>query len=301
MKASANEPRGDLSVTALYTAGAWSWGALPCADLVADHDTARVFRVVNAALAVARFFRLKAAPLAPSLLHRHAAIDHLVEAWSRDGANARASRRLRVLELAAGLSRRGITFSRDPAITYIEVDQPGVLAKKRALLERTDVGRAALARPNFRLVSGDVTTLALDDVCAPDGAPLFVIAEGLMMYLDADAQRALCRAVAARLARGGGGRFVFDFVPPSEQPPAGRVGRALEWLMKRFTRGQSFARDTRTRADTASDVIACGFDRVEALDPRDVAHRWNLPHPDAATQQLVFIADLGTHASRGTS
>ena len=299
MKASTSAQRGDLSVTALYTAGAWAWGAMPCAELVADQDTARVFRVVNAALAIARVLRLEAAPLAPSLLHRHAAIDHLLGAWTH--ASSRESPRRRVLELAAGLSRRGITFSRDPAIAYIEVDQPGVLAKKRALLERTDAGRAALARSNFRLLAGDVTTLALDEACPPDGAPLFVIAEGLMMYLDADAQRALCRAVAARLARGGGGRFVFDLVPPSEQPPAGRVGRALAWLMKRFTRGQSFARDARTRAQIAADVLACGFDRAEALDPRDVAHAWSLPHPDAPTQQLVFIADIGFHASRGTS
>jgi O-methyltransferase involved in polyketide biosynthesis len=272
----------DLSVTALYTAGAWAWGALPDAELFASADTARVFRVVNAALAVARFLRLDAAPLAPSLLHRHAAIDHLL----------RASRSAHVLELAAGLSRRGITFSSDASVTYIEVDRPSVIAKKRALLERSSAGRDALSRANLRLVSGDVTTLAFDELCPPDGAPLFVIAEGLAMYLTRDAQRALFRAVSTRLARGGGGRFVFDLVPPCEQPAPGRVGRALEWLMKKFTGGRSFERDARTRGDVIADLVACGFGSAFALEPRTVAHAWGLPHPDVVTQQLLFIADV---------
>jgi O-methyltransferase involved in polyketide biosynthesis len=268
-------------MTALYTAGTWAWGAFPNAELFASADTARVFRFVNAALAVARFLRLRAAPLATSLVHRHAAIDHLL----------RQSACREVVELATGLSRRGVTFSADPSMRYVEVDLPHVIAAKRDLLERTAEGRAAIARTNWSLVGADVTTLSLDAVAPPAAAhPLFVIAEGLMMYLDAEAQRALMRKVAARLAAGGGGTFVFDLVPASEQPRPGAVGRALEWLMKRFTGGKSFVRDTRSRADIVAEAHACGFRDVATIEPGAVARSWGLPLADAPSQQLLFTA-----------
>src|SRR5215472_2264861 len=96
---------GDLSVTALYTSQAWSWGGLSHAHLFANADAKRVFDATNAALAVSRIFRRDFAPLAQMLLHRHAMIDHLL----------RESGARQVLELAAGLSRRGAAFTEDPA------------------------------------------------------------------------------------------------------------------------------------------------------------------------------------------
>lgn len=277
----------DLSITALYTSATWSWGGLPNAELL-EHPRARgVFRAVNGTLALTQPFFGSAAPLRLALLHRHALIDAL----------ARASGHRRVIELAAGLSRRGVTMSEDPAIAYVEVDRPSVVETKRALLERTLAGRAALARDNFRIVAGDVTTASLDELAPPDGAPLFVIAEGLLMYLDADAQRALARAIGARLAKGGG-TFVFDYVPPCEQPPPGVVGRGLEWMMKRFTGGKGFAPDTRTRDEVLADLVRCGFERAEAIEPRAVARAWSLPHPEAATQQVVFVAHVAPSRDR---
>jgi O-methyltransferase involved in polyketide biosynthesis len=272
------EPRGDLSVTALYTSAAWAWGELPNARLLASVEATRVFKVVNVALTVARLFFTRLPSLAHSLLHRHTMIDHLLAA---SGAT-------RVIELACGLSRRGVTFSGDPGVTYVEVDLPHVVEKKRALLARD-----ALARPNWQLVEGDVSTLALGallpDARAATRSPLFVIAEGLLMYLDAASQRALFASVAARLRSAGGGTFVFDLVPACEQPRPGLIGRALSWLMKRFTGGKGFVRDTRTRGDIEAELRASGFDEVQLLEPQAVAREWHLPFPDADTQQLVFV------------
>ena len=172
------------------------------------------------------------------------------------------------------------------------------MATKRDLLGRTAAGRAALARPNLVLQAADVTATPFDSL-APDGAPLFVIAEGLFMYLDAGSQRGLAASIASRLAHGGG-TFVFDYVPPCEQPAPGTVGRGLEWLMKRFTRGQAFAKDMRTREEVIADLRAAGFDRVEAIEPRAVARDLGLPHPEAPTQQLVFVAHAG-HGPAGVA
>jgi O-methyltransferase involved in polyketide biosynthesis len=281
---------GDLSVTALYTSATWSWGRLPNAELLDHAHARRVFHVVNAVLGVTRPFIGLRAPLYLALIHRHTLIDALL----------RASGCLRVLELAAGLSRRGVTFTADPRIDYVEVDRPDVVAMKRKLLERTADGRAALARANFHLVAADVLTDSLEAVCPSDGTPLFVIAEGLLMYLESDAQRSLGRAVASRLAEGGG-TFVFDFVPPHELPPPGGVARGLDWVMKRFTGGQGFARDERTRDAVISDLRGCGFDEVEAIEPSVVARTWNLPHPEVATQQVVFVTHVHPKSPRGRS
>jgi O-methyltransferase involved in polyketide biosynthesis len=278
---------GDLSVTALYTAGVWGWGHMPNAELLDHADARRVFRIVNAALSLARPFIGRRAPLKVALLHRHAAIDELL----------RASGLTLVIELAAGLSRRGVTFTANPDIDYIEVDRPAVIARKRVLLERTQAGRLTLLRPRFKLVAADISELVLESLSSGDGRPAFIIAEGLMMYLEAEAQRALARRIVARL-RDGGGTFVFDYVPPAELPRAGLVGRALGWLMKRFTGGRAFAADVRSRGQVVQDLRECGFDDVECVEARKIANQTGLPFPHVASEQLIFIARVTRGAGR---
>ncbi len=266
----------DLSITALYTSQVWVWGGFRCARLFATREARVIFWWTNAFLLVARLFIWKLKSLKHSLLHRHAMIDAVVRQKSP----------AQVLELAAGLSRRGAAFSSDPDIDYVEVDLPHVLEKKRGLLQRTDEGRAIAERPNLRLLDGDVTELDLAALAGP--GERFVIAEGLLMYLNPDEQRALWRRIAD-LLDGPGGTFTFDLVPWVEQPPPGPVGRALEWLMKRFTGGKGFERDERTRADICADLKAAGFTTVECHEPADVADSWDLPSPNTPTQQLLFV------------
>jgi len=273
--------KGDLSVTALYTAGTWAWAELPGAELFDHRDTRTAFAVTNAALGLGRPFRGRPSSLRHTLVQRHVMIDRLLA----DAAGIQ-----HVLELAAGLSRRGAHVSADPAIRYTEVDLPPVLARKRALLERTPAGQAVLARRNLRLVAGDLAQIDLAGVAAaPPGQPLMVIAEGLLMYLDRDLQRDLFRRVRALL--GAGGVFGFDLVPMGEQPPPGVSGRTLGWLMRRATGGADFVRDTRTRSDVAEDLERAGF-TVSLLEPAAAPARWQVPHLDQPTQQLVFAAQV---------
>jgi O-methyltransferase involved in polyketide biosynthesis len=260
--------RSDLAPTALYTSATWSWARLPGAELLASRDADRVFAVTNAALRVARPTWARALPR--GLVQRHLMIDRLV-----DGARS-------VLELAAGLSPRGVRISADPGVSYTEVDRAPVVARKRQLLVRTPEGRSALARPNLRLVAADLGDGPLEPLCpAP---PEVVVAEGLFMYLDAPAQRALWRRVRALGPR----RFVFDLVPAVEQEAPGVGGRALGWLFARATGGAAFARDRRTRADIAGELRDLGF-AVALLEPRDVA---GLPHAGEKTQVLLFDCRL---------
>jgi O-methyltransferase involved in polyketide biosynthesis len=114
-----------------------------------------------------------------------------------------------------------------------------------------------------------------------------VIAEGFFMYLAADAQRALWRSLAAFLRSRG--TLVFDLVPAVEQPKPGRVGRFLDTLFRRFTKGATFAFDERTRDDLVRELHDAGFTEVTLVEPATAPASWTLPHLEARTQQLVFV------------
>jgi O-methyltransferase involved in polyketide biosynthesis len=275
----AAEP-GDLLVTALYTSQVWAWGGLSHAHLFASSDARRVFDATNAALGAARMFNRKLAPLRHSLLHRHAMIDHLLG----------ASGYRHVIELAAGFSRRGTAATSDAHMQYTELDLPHVVERKRELLRRTDTGQAVLARPGLRLVEGDVETASLEPFVRRR-EPVFVIAEGLMMYLAADARRGLFAKVRQLAATTGEVRFVFDLTPTDEEAaPPGIVERVLETAIKRSTGGRTFERDARTRKDIVTALREAGFDDIEALASSDIARAWNLPGPDRRTQVVLFVA-----------
>jgi len=192
-----------------------------------------------------------------------------------------------VLELAAGLSRRGASVSRDPGMHYVEVDLPKVVAHKQKLLGRTAPGREVAARENLRLVAGDVEEIALEDHVDQDG-PVFVIAEGLLMYLDAGQQQQLWSRIQSLLAARPGSKLVFDLVPFCEGRKGGMVGKLLEAMFKKATRGRTFAFDERTRDDLTCELRQCGFAEVDLVEPHNAPAEWNLPFLDRLTQTLVF-------------
>lgn len=271
----------DLSITAKYTAHAWVFGKFECAELFDTEEAKFLFDVTNAALDLTSG---KAAPSLPhSLVQRHAIIDRLLSDWllERGGKG-------QVLELAAGLSARGVRFTRNPEVSYTEVDLPAVLGRKRELLARTTQGQDAALRPNLHFISGDLTHLDLVALVDPE-RPLFLITEGLLMYLDADAQRLLWQRAAA-LCSQASSAYAFDLVPACEQPLAGRGGRLLDIGLRLVTGGRTFAKDERTRQDLSSDLLDAGFDSVTTHDPKDNYDRWNLSHPRVPTQQLLFHA-----------
>ncbi|MBA2472088.1 MAG: hypothetical protein DLM61_10345 [Pseudonocardiales bacterium] len=275
--------QGDLTVTALYTSQVWAWGGLSHAHLFASSDAQHVFDAANAALAAARTPDQELAPLHQSLLHRHAMIDHLLS----------ASGYQQVIELAAGLSRRGAAATSDAQVHYTELDLPHVVELKRELLQRTDEGRAVLARPGLRLVEGDVETVAFEPFVRR-GEPVFVIAEGLMMYLTANARRRLFAKVSRLAAITGEVRLVFDLVPTSEDTESDIVGG----MVKAATGGRGFERDAPTRDDIVTALRETGFDDVEVVASSDIAREWNLPDPDRRTLVVLFMARASSRATR---
>ncbi len=267
-----------LGVTALFTSQAWIRGGLPEADLFDTGPGRAVYYGTTAIYRVARWLRPGMTPMLAGLLHRHLMIDHLLEDQDLD----------QVLELAAGLSARGARYSAggDP---YTELDLPGVIDAKRQLLQRSPRGREVAARPNLRLVAGDVKSLDLDALLTPRASAL-VIAEGLHMYLDVATQRRLWRTIAEGLGRGAGGAFVFDHFrrTPAQRP--GPVSSAVLRTMRGWQRRIGFRPDRRSHKALVRDLRAAGFDGVEIFRSRDVARAWALPRAEVPTDAVIFLA-----------
>lgn len=272
---------GDLSVTALYTCQTWISAGLGSAQLFAMPDAKGVFDATNAALALSRKLRPELPSLRASLLARHAMIDHVLATTAPR----------RVVELAAGFSARGARTTAQPGVEYLELDLPAVARKKRELLEGSAAGRAVLARPSYRLVEGDALAFDLGAVLAGEG-PRLVIAEGLAPYLDASARRTLFTRVASALRGAGGGTFVFERVPDEELPPEGAVGSALGWAMRRFTKGQGFAKDAKSRAVLREELRAAGFDDVAVSTPADDPSVLAGALPGERAQVVLFVAHV---------
>ncbi len=268
----------DLSVTALYTAQTWVWAGFEGARVFESEQSRAVFGATNLFLGLAGLFRWGAPSLHKGLAQRHALIDAL----------ARRAGHAQVLELAAGLSARGLRWAE--GVRYTEVDLPHVVVLKRQCLE----GAGVVLREGHALIGADLReggaeALELGALLTPGAATL--IAEGLLMYLTPDEQRGLWRRAVGAL-RGRGGVLIFDLVPPCEQRAPGWVGRGLGWLMRRFTGGQAFTVDARGREALRAELLEAGFSWVRALDTSALAAQEGLPFEGARTQQVVWVAEV---------
>lgn len=265
----------NIPYSALYTAATWRWGRVPCAELTTPEGASRVFSIVNAYMVLYRLLNPKKFSLQHTLLHRHTAIDALLE----------RAQCPQIIEIAAGFSPRGSRYSADPACRYYDVDLPDVVALKRKQLGLSEAGQSVLRRPNLQLVAGDITCL---DMTAFAAQKTFVITEGIMMYFDRQTQMEIWKKLADFI-RQNGGEYVFDYIPLDDEPPRSWLGSLLSRARDRILGNPStYAYDERGRMDVVRDLQAAGFSQVEALDSGVIAPRWGLPHADVKTRVIVY-------------
>ncbi|MEO5610118.1 MAG: class I SAM-dependent methyltransferase [Ornithinibacter sp.] len=166
-----------ISPTALFTSHVWTSAGL--GEPALDSPVARLAGRVGAARGRA-LDRVGALRLETFLLARHQLIDHLlVEAIE-------AGRVTTVVELAAGLSPRGLRMTRRfPALDYVEVDLPAMAERKRERLLRI----GAQDGRRLRVEAADVFAGSLDEVFASIDPPqdVAVVTEGLINYFPTDA------------------------------------------------------------------------------------------------------------------
>jgi O-methyltransferase involved in polyketide biosynthesis len=222
---------GRVSPTAHYTGYVWARNGLsdPALETLEGRilfESLRLPMTVNAVLG--------RGTLESYLLARHRAIDALLERAINDGRVAQ------VVEVAAGLSPRGLRFTRrhGDRLTYVEADLPDMVARKRAALERieslSDRHRVEEVDALREQGPGSLAELTsrLDT-----GAGLAIITEGLLGYLPTDSVLELWARFAEVLAPFPAGRYISDLHLGSVQTPAVRFFRRL---LGAFVRGQVY-------------------------------------------------------------
>jgi O-methyltransferase involved in polyketide biosynthesis len=120
-----------------------------------------------------------------------------------------------ILEVAAGLSFRGLALAASENVTYVDSDLPEMAQLKMNLLPKLQPAA----------MKGSLTVRALDALDAvafraavadiPNGE-IAIIHEGLLMYLDADEKKRLAASVREALASRGGAWITADIYVRSE-------------------------------------------------------------------------------------
>lgn len=253
-----------IGATAHYTAHVWRRLGLPYSRLFATTRGAALFFTFR----LAGEWIAAVTPGVPSmpqyLAQRHLAIEHALEQLRPD----------LVIELGAGLSRRGITWAVDRGVRYIEVDFPYMVEAKRALIP-----------PDLRARAGDRLRHESHDILAPEFADTLrrllgsaerpaVIAEGVMGYFHPPQREQLARHLAASMRNG---MFLCDLRTKSGGRALGV--RFLRAAIKIATAGRGASEDFEGEAEIRAWFRAAGFRDAEPIDLREVAGAPRVPSP----------------------
>ena len=226
------------------------------------------------------------------LLQRHLLIDHCLNRACRQQPG------LQVLELACGLSARGIRTLRRyhrEELTYIEADLPDVVQHKQDLLAEME-----FSDPRHRLVPCNI--LRDQGPLSPEGLlagldperPVLVISEGLVNYFALETMKAFWHRLALALSRFPEGAYIADVWP---RLPRSRGLRARDWVIRGIeavTRQEvplHFDNDEAIKAG----FQACGFARVDLLDPANPPQ--GLVLPTLRTPSLFRVVSARVQAS----
>ena len=141
---------------------------------------------------------------APLFEIRHKSIEEMI----------RKSGIKQVLELASGLSFRGLAFAQDPDISYVETDLDGLTEEKRVLAAALKDKYSLSLNSNFRLAAAN----ALDKFQLQDAISHFkkeqavaVVNEGLLPYLTTNEMETVAGNIKEILDQFGGIWITPDF------------------------------------------------------------------------------------------
>lgn len=257
-----------IAPTAHYTAYVWKRLGLPHAELFATPRGAHLFWGFRAAgeWAAAASGRVPSMEQYLGLRHR------LIEAALEEHAPGH------VVELGAGLSRRGLTWAADRAVPFTEIDLPHMVQAKRALLERASPEVRRRAEAHLRIEEGDVLDPALGDrlrrLLAGVRRPA-VVAEGLVGYFAPDERHRIVRSVREGLSDAADGIFLCDLRTRDAGRALGPAVKAMRLGIRLVTRGRGIRSDFADDAEVRAFFTQGGFpqaDKLEASRLPDLAH-----------------------------
>ncbi|MDQ7094332.1 class I SAM-dependent methyltransferase [Desulfosporosinus sp. PR] len=188
---SRQEGNEKISPTARYVAHIRTYTDIPYAKEIAEESQAE------------RDFQALAGESAESVIQLTPIWEARYKATNRIIAQRRITQ---VLELAAGLSPRGLALTENPGVVYVATDLPQILAQIKTLAG-VILAKLPSQRPNlyFRVVNA-LERDELLQAASPfqSGRPIAVITEGLLSYLTRAEKETLAANIHALLKEYGG-------------------------------------------------------------------------------------------------
>jgi O-methyltransferase involved in polyketide biosynthesis len=191
-----------ISMTARFTAYMRQYSDIPFAKDVAEY--------LQADEALETFFREQQLQwegflwYAPLMEIRYKSIAALI----------RKSGIKQVLELASGLSLRGLAMTEDPELTYIETDLEDLTNEKKVLISNLQNKYGFTRTGNHHVSIANAMDpeqlLKAAEPFTPD-QPVAVVCEGLLPYLTAEERNTVAQNICALLRQFGGSWITSDF------------------------------------------------------------------------------------------
>ena len=110
-----------------------------------------------------------------------------------------------ILELSSGYSLRGLDLcAKDKSIHYIDTDLPEVVATKQRMIDHLQLGNGSNGK--FQLLPLDaLNEVAFNSIIDSFGdGPVTIVNEGLLMYLNIEEKKRLCKTIHTTLSQRGG-------------------------------------------------------------------------------------------------
>jgi O-methyltransferase involved in polyketide biosynthesis len=180
----------------------------------------------------------------------------------------------RVLELAAGLSFRGLAMAERPGVFYLDTDLPEIASIKSSLLPSLHPAAlpGLLRVEALDVLDAGAFRAAVEGM--PPG-PIAIVHEGLLMYLDESEKAGLAASVRGALLERGGAWVTADVYVRSSAPVF-REERTKKFLEKHRVEEKKFA----DLGAAEAFFTTCGFSvtrrMVPEADPWRVRQTWVL-------------------------
>lgn len=199
-----------------------------------------------------------------------------------------------IVEFASGLSPRGMTFSENPEITYIESDLPDMLEIKKAKVEEI-YGKKNIIKPNHKFVASNLLHDDISEIISPlinRDEKLITITEGLTPYFDMEHLKKVFSNISKLLRDNDGGVYITDIYHVEDMVKSVFNTRIMTTFLKLMR--TDFHIDIDNKDEGEAFFRECGFDFVETINPLSVARQLGLktnipPEKNIATIYLAHV------------
>jgi len=180
----------------------------------------------------------------------------------------------RVLEIAAGLSFRGLAMACRDDVVYLDTDLPEMATLKVDLVAKLHPGPlvGTLSVRALDALDAEAFRAAVADL--PPG-PLAIVHEGLLMYLNDDEKARLAASVRGALVERGGAWVTADVYVRSDVQPF-RDERTRKFLAEHRVEDNKFADFTAAEAYFAANGFTIARKVSPSTDPWRVRETWVL-------------------------